>query len=249
MRLLKRILAGIVGGAIGGALVGVGESIVIALATDATEYWAFAFGAVSYALFGAAIGAGWGFVAGLFARSDDSGPTLATAAGITAALLGAVIARFRIIRDLFAESLAIASKNGIVVHVGLLVGAVVVFFLVRALLGASSRRRATAAVGVRWLGGLGVVSAAVSLVLTLVAGAGEPKEPTTPVTAKGPNVILIIADTLRADHTGPYGGHGVRPRPWTAGQGRRRIRDALFELLVDAAVGRDDPHVAVPVVA
>lgn len=204
MQALKKIPAAILGGFVGGSLVGLLEALVVAMTGGAEEFGVFRFGAISYGLIGAAIGAGGGVASVVLPfLARDGAAAAALAGGGVAALLGLAVTRFRIVRDVFAESLPIASGQGIAVHLGLLVGALLVLWLVRRLLLSISR------------GGGGILSSAVAAVLLVVTGvaatavldatATGKSAPTTPGSAQGPNVILIIADTLRADHLGSYG--------------------------------------------
>ncbi len=204
MQRLSKIPAAVLGGFFGGALAGLVEAIVIAWG-GGEEFGVFRFAAISYGLIGAVIGGGVGLgtvILPLLAR--DARSAAALAAGSSAALLGLAVARFRIVRDVFAEHLPIGTSQGMMVHGGLLVGGLVVLLLVRALVLRLSRREST---------GIGACAAlAIALVLVgFVATAGldmmtaEATPPQAPGTAQGPNVILIIADTLRADHIGAYG--------------------------------------------
>lgn len=205
MSFVTRLIAGALGGFAGGALAGIGESAVIAATSDITEYWLFFFGAATYGLIGAGIGAGWSIVCGVLPRLRTNEASAASSAGLTAALLGIVVGRFRIIRDAFGESLPLVSGAGIAVHVGLLVGALVVYVLISAVLRRSTARRGpvgatlVAAIAALALGG------AASVVANVVGVGSSQRAAIAPSTAKGPNVILIIADTLRADHVGAYG--------------------------------------------
>lgn len=209
MSFVVRVIAGILGGFSGGALAGIGESLVIAATSQITEYWLFFFGAASYGLIGAGIGAGWSVVSGALPRLRSAEASAASSAALTAALLGLVVGRFRVVRDAFGESLPLLSGTGLAVHAGLLVGAAVVYLAVSAAVRRSAGRRgpvgatAVAAVGVLIAGAL------ISLLTNLVAGGPAEKPSAVSSTAKGPNVLLIIADTLRADHVGAYGARDV----------------------------------------
>lgn len=204
MHALKKIPAAMFGGFVGGSLVGLLEALVVAMTGGAEEFGVFRFGAISYGLIGSAIGAGGGVASVVLPfLARDGAAAAALAGGGVAALLGLAVTRFRVVRDVFAESLPIASGQGIAVHLGLAVGALLVLWLVRRLLLAMSR------------GGGGILSSAVAAVVLVVTGiaatavldatATGKSVPSTPGSAQGPNVILIIADTLRADHLGSYG--------------------------------------------
>jgi arylsulfatase A-like enzyme len=225
MQAFQKIPSAVLGGFVGGCLVGLAEAVVIAVAGGGDEYGVFRFGAISYGLIGAALGAGVGVgtsILTFFARDARSAGALA--AGGVAALLGLAVARFRIVRDVFAESLPIASGQGLAVHAGLLVGAVVVLWLVRRLVLATSRE-----------GSAGIVSSAVLAVALVGVGSGATAVldgmttakpvPSQPGTAQGPSVILIIADTLRADHIGAYGSKATK----TPGMDRLARDGVVFE--------------------
>lgn len=210
MKFLMKILAGALGGFVGGSIVGLLEAVVIAYAGGGEEYGVFRFASVSYGIIGAVGGAGIGFgtvILPFLAR--DSRAAAAFSAGSVAALLGLAVARFRIVRDLFAESLPITSTEGLVVHGALVVGALLVLFAVRGLLLSLSREGSSGFVSVALISVLcvGVGSTATSTLDAMMTGQAPP---VAPGTAQGPNVILIIADTLRADFVGAYGSKATK---------------------------------------
>jgi len=225
MQAFLKIPSAILGGFVGGVIVGLVEAALIAYGGGGQEYGAFRFAAISYGILGAALGGGIGVASAVLAfLARDARAAGALSAGAVAALLGFAVSRFRIVRDLFAESLPIASSQGLMVHAGLLVGALLVLLLVRRLVLSISRE-----------GGAGIVSSAVLAALLVAGGAatsagldrmttGGPA-PTVPATAKGPSVILIIADTLRADRVGAYGSTTTR----TPGMDRLAKDGVLFE--------------------
>ncbi len=204
MDFVKRVAAGLLGGFVGGAVVGVAEAVVVSLVSGPSEYWVFVFGAISYGFFGAVMGAGFGVAVSIVRVVRTEPAVMGAACGVVVALLGLVVGRFRIIRDVFGESLPIASPAGIGVHVGLLVGALVCFLIFRALLAGAAARRGVFGAGLRWGGTLVAGAFVVAVVLNVVAGGDDVAE-AGPATADGPNALLIIVDTLRADHIGPYG--------------------------------------------
>lgn len=210
MQALLKIVSSVFGGFVGGSLIGLLEGVVIAYAGGGEEYGVFRFGAISYGIIGALMGGGIGLgtvVLPFLGRN----PRLAGAfsGGSVAALLGLAVARFRVVRDLYAESLPIGSTEGLVVHLALLVAALLVLWAVRRLI-----------LSVSGENGAGIVAAAVLSVVcvgvgsTATAGlnmlAQGKSVPTAPGTAQGPSVILIIADTLRADHVGAYGSTATK---------------------------------------
>ncbi len=166
------------------------------------------FASVSYGLFGSLMGIGGAVALSVVPVLRSQVLVLASAAAAAAAALGMVVSRFRIIRDLFGESLAMASAAGIAVHLGVLVGGALFALVIWQTVAASGERRGAIAAGLRFASALVVAAVALSLGLNAVVG-GEPQAAVGAASAKGPNVLLIIADTLRADHTGPYGASDV----------------------------------------
>jgi len=204
MNFVTRLIAGILGGFAGGALAGIGESVVIAATSEITEYWLFLFGAASYGLIGAAIGGGWSVVSGILPPLRSKEASAASSTALPAALLGLVVGRFRIIRDVFSESLPLLSGTGIGVHVGLLVGAGLVYLLVAGAVRRGASRRGPIGATLRASIAVLAVGALASVAANVAVGGGAQPSAESPSTAKGPNVILIIADTLRADHVSVY---------------------------------------------
>ncbi len=204
-----RLIAGLIAGFAGGAVAGLGESAVIASTSELTEYWLFLFGALSYGAIGSAIGAGWAVVSAIVPGWRSGIDATARSAGLTAALLGLVVARFRVVRDAFGESLPLLSTTGVAVHVGLVLGAVVLYAIVAAWLRSRASRRGPVAGAAGAAAGTLALGALVAGVLTAILGGEAPEAARTAAGAKGPNVVLIIVDTLRADHIGSYGAKNV----------------------------------------
>ncbi len=74
--------------------------------------------------------------------------------------------------------------------------------------------------------------------------------PCPTVVPEGPSVILIMVDTLRADHLSSLRVQRDRDAgDRRACRRRHAFRAYLLASVVDAAVGRDDPHLALSVVA
>ncbi len=209
MEFVNRVIAGTLGGFVGGALAGLGEAATIAAFGGAEEFGAFFFAALAYGLFGAAVGGGWALAASIVPfLGAEAGAVLGTGGGLAIAALGFVVSRFRVTRDVFGESLPIASATGILVHLLLLGLAVALFIAVRRSLTRAAGSRGATAAGLRWALGCVATAAVLTVALNAVlAGGGDETFPSG--TAQGANVILIIADTLRPDYTGPYGAQTV----------------------------------------
>ena len=198
---LRSVGAGIAGGLLAGATVGLVEALTSwTLAHGAGELPPVAWALVVYGLIGAAGGLGLGIVAAVV-RTDGFGLALAT----IGAVLGFVVARFRIVRDVFLEQLP-TGPVPLAVQLAALAATIVLAFLVwRALRGADARGRAFTRPGVA-LGVILVVAGVWSVATRVLATSHvPPAPPRVAAPANVPNVILIGVDTLRADHLGAYG--------------------------------------------
>jgi arylsulfatase A-like enzyme len=203
---VRKLGAGFAGGLLAGALVGGVEAIV--------AWWSRAGGAtlpplgwavVVYGLVGAVAGLGAGMVA-LVLRTGAFGLAL----GGIAAGLGFVVGRFRIIRDVFLEQAPHGLVPTLVQVAALIAVAAAAIAIWRALRDADERRGALTRPGVA-----ATLVAVVGLGWMLVAGAIGSREPPAPpptgtAAAGSPNVLLVVVDTLRADHLSSYGYSAIR---------------------------------------
>lgn len=201
------VLAAILGGAWGGAVVGLVEAGLTATAGAGEEYWLFPYAVVSYGLIGMLLGLGYSVLALAAGRSSRMGRD---AFGVSAAVallpLGIAVARYHVVQRIFHEELITLSATGLAVHLGVLLGVGAVALLVMY----------AGRVVQRHQRGLLVGATGLLLCLGITSGAAVLASPrtvesevarSTPAAAKGhPNIILIIADTLRADAVGSYGG-------------------------------------------
>jgi arylsulfatase A-like enzyme len=201
------------GGAWGGVAAGVLEAATIASTSGALGEFGFVpYAVIGYALLGAVIGAG--VAIGLAILRRVIGARLPTGFGLAAAAafasLAVIVGQYHVNLRLFHEELSPFTAGGAAAYAGLLllaaVGAALALVVGRRL--GRSRRPSAFAAGAL----LGVV------VLALVVGRlrtpsdtlrGQP--PTARPPAGAPNVILIIADTLRADALSAYGGPVATP--------------------------------------
>jgi len=198
----RAIGAGLAGGLLAGALVGAVEAMASwAHGHGAGELPALAWAMIAYGGFGALGGIGAGVVAAVLG-TDGFGLALA---GILAGL-GFVVGRFRVIRDVFLEQ---APHGGLAMAVqaaALLATVAVAVTIWWRLRGADARR----AFITRPLVAAGLV-AVLAAAWTAASGSLAPPPAPAPATtaaappANAPNVVLIVADTLRADHLGCYG--------------------------------------------
>ena len=204
---LRPLGAGIAGGLLAGAAVGVLEALASWFgAHGAGDLPAIGWALAVYGLVGAVGGLGAGIVAAVL-RTDGFGLALA---GVGAGL-GFVVARFRIIRDVFLEQLPPGPLTLVAQLVGLLLTVAVAVLVWRALRGADARRG--------WLTRPGVAAGLVAVLAMLWAGGARvlarPAVPVVPpraaaAPAGAPNVVLLMIDTLRADRLGVYGNAGAK---------------------------------------
>ena len=202
----RAIGAAVAGGLLAGAAVGATEALAAWMhAHGAGEPPALGWALVAYGLVGGGLGLGAGVLAAVLG-TDGFGLGLA---GVGAAL-GFAVARFRVIRDVFLEQLP-PGPVPLFVQLGALAAvAAAGFALWRALRGADGRRAPLTRP---------VVAGVVVLLLAAAAAGGArlwPAPPAAAVAARAaapagaPNVLLIMVDTLRADHLSCYGSTRVR---------------------------------------
>ncbi|TMB17313.1 MAG: sulfatase, partial [Deltaproteobacteria bacterium] len=203
---MRALGGGIAGGLLAGAAVGTAEALGGWLhAHGIGELPALAWALVAYGAVGGALGLGAGLAAALV---GGEGFPVAFAGVGTA--LGLAFARFRIVRDVFLERLP-QGPGPLLVQAGAAViagGLAVVVW--RALGGAETRGRVFTRPGRT---GVGVLLLAVVWggASRLVPVAQYPPPPARPAAPAGaPNVVLIVVDTLRADHLSCYGYTGIR---------------------------------------
>lgn len=203
-RLMTSAGAGLGAGVLAGILIGLTEAFVIGsggFGEDSQVLW---FGPLVYALILGGLGAVGGAVLSILPMSEDEIRSWVPALGLTATLLpfGLMITIFRLRRDVYLEQMP-----PMPVLLGVLAGAAVlaVLFLT---------------VGRRFFGsGAGAIARPVPALglLVVVMGLGALLGPSSakempPVRAEipaeiadKPNVVLVVVDTLRADHLGAYG--------------------------------------------
>lgn len=199
---LHRALAGPIGGAWGGALVGLTEAALIAAtAGPADEYWLFPYAVLSYGALGALLGAAAGMVAGLVGPRGwrEAAAVAAIASALSITLLGTFVVRYHVIQRVFHETLANTSTVGLSVNLGILgacavVGAAFAAFLRLAVARPHGLGLATGALAV-----IAAVTAVGAAAMAATTADAPAVRRTSPRAAGLPNIVLIIADTLRAD--------------------------------------------------
>ena len=198
--------AGLAGGLLAGALVGAAEALAAWVHVHGPgELPALGWAVAAYGAAGAGLGLGAGMVASVLG-TDGFGLALA---GVGTALAFAVV-RYRVIRDVLLEQAPRGLLPLLVQAGALALAALAALLLWRALRGADQRRRALTRPGIAatvvaflaaaWAGGARLVP----------APGPAPAPPRLVAPAGAPNVLLIMVDTLRADHLSCYGSTSVR---------------------------------------
>jgi arylsulfatase A-like enzyme len=190
-----------------GAIVGLAETaVVVATTAPAEEYWLLPYAVVSYGLLGALLGLAYAVAvvaANVVSIGTDRNP-FGGAAAWSLFLLGCAVMRYHVIQRMFHEELVMFSISGLITHLAIIVTVGGLALLVR--------RGGTILLRHR----RGLLTAAAGLVLCLVISSGaavlaSPGASEPPVRRGGrlasgrPNIVLIIADTLRADALSCYG--------------------------------------------
>lgn len=201
-------------GALAGLLVGVAEGLVVVWQGHGrTGPWVVAYGAIAYAIFFALAGAGGGAASAWLGRlmkraAYPEDVAWARGAAFFAAACAFGLTAFHIRRDVFDETLRWASPSGLGVALGCAAGAGLLYLGLAALLRVVARR---APFLLRAAGTPAAVAGAIAVLVPLTLGIGEPARAnaTGPAAATPPagagNVLVIVVDTLRADHLPSYG--------------------------------------------
>ncbi len=211
-RVRLALALGLGAGVVAGVVIGAAETAAIAregLGGEAQVLW---YAPLAYAAFLGLLGAAGGLVFGLLPLESDElrgwTPTLVWLGG--ALPLAFAIALFRVRRDLFHEQpiplpwLAALAVGGLALALALLLLGRRVFVS-----RAGALMRPLPALGL-----LALVCAGGALAAARVAPAPPPPAaapPVPPALAARPNLILIIVDTLRADHLSCYGSTNATP--------------------------------------
>ncbi|MEZ4332480.1 MAG: sulfatase-like hydrolase/transferase [Myxococcota bacterium] len=212
-RLWRSASAGCFAGVTAGLLLGLGEALVVrhgGLGAEAQVFW---YGPLLWA----AVLGGLSILGGLFLavlpmdREEIGSWVPRLGLGACLVPFGLFVVLFRLRRDVYLEQMP-----PLPVALGVLAGGAVVLALIlgplRLVLAPIAKRLASPlaplavlVVGVFGLGG------ALSLAFAPPAPAPAPDRPITSALAARPNVILVMVDTLRADHLSCYGGPVATP--------------------------------------
>ncbi|MDG2303120.1 MAG: sulfatase-like hydrolase/transferase [Candidatus Binatia bacterium] len=210
-RLLASAGAGLGAGVLAGIVIGLTEAFVIGAGGFGEDSQVLWFGPLVYALLLGGLGAVGGAVLSVLPMRIDEVRSWVPALGLTATLIpfGLMIAIFRLRRDVYLEQMP-----PVPVLLGVLGGAAVLVIL---LLTVGRRFFGSPAGAIaRPLPAVGLLVVVMGLG-ALLGPAESPVQP--PVRAEipahlqdKPNVVLVIVDTLRADHLGSYGDpRGLSP--------------------------------------
>jgi arylsulfatase A-like enzyme len=204
-RLLHFLVAGALGGALAGALVGIAEATLIVTASGSPEeYWLFPFGLFYYGILGAGIGAALAVLATTFV--EDAAGVVGLAAAVAFVPLLFAVGRYHVVQRVFHEELVTQSATGLAVHAGLLAAAIglsaIAFFALRSV---ARRQRGFAILVATLLAGL-AISAAVATATSTGSAVDIMRSASR---QQGVNVVMIIADTLRADAFAQRSGQDV----------------------------------------
>ena len=210
---------GFAGGCLGGAVMGAAEGWwVLAHASGGQTVGVLGYAMLLYGAAGAAmglcIGAAFAIAGRVFRRDTSDGKVYAAVTALVIVIYTCAFWRFLIWRDVFLEKVPWASLKWrgwqAAIFLGCAVLVLLFWKLVGRLLDIVSKRFVLRA----WF------MPAVILVVSLVlfgwaygmrgAGAHAPG-PAGKTAPKGPNVLLVMVDTLRADRCDPYGAKGMTP--------------------------------------
>jgi len=205
--------AGAVAGATLAALVvGLGEALLVTVERHlGLDHGLLFFAILFYGLTGVAAGVVLGIVVPLIGVRRG-GTAYAVSGALTLSAFVTVIGRFRVFRDVLHETFDGQWISRPMFQLGSLLVAMVLAALTFAVFRALGRREGVAtALGTAL--GLLVVGSAASGAALLVYGT-PPSIAHSPLASRasayGPNVILIMVDTLRADHLSCYGYDAIR---------------------------------------
>jgi arylsulfatase A-like enzyme len=209
-RMLEGAGMGFGAGVLAGIVIGVIESLVIANGGFGAEAQVLWYGPLAYALFLGGLALVGGAVLGVLPMDREEIHSWVPPLGLAATLIpfGLAITVFRLKRDVYLEQMPPAP-----VLLGVLAGAALLALLLLTL----GRRFFAARPGMiaRPLPAIGILVTVMVIGAIAAARVGGP----SPESARGeipaalrqsPNVILVMVDTLRADHLSCYGSEQVK---------------------------------------
>lgn len=219
------------GGCVAGALMGAGEDrwlraiSAVSVAPGAAGY-AMALYGLAGLVGGLAVGAGIILVRRWFGRAGATrGSVFTVTAGLMLVFAGYPLAKHLLARDVFMQRMQWGSPEGLMWQAMLLTGFCGLYFGLT--LGASRLLdRAPDWVAGPWFAPLVVAIASTALLLVPAADADDGGAARTGEVPEGPNIVLVMADTLRADVTDPVSEPGLTPNLASLASQGVRFRNA-----------------------
>ncbi|MCA9607388.1 MAG: sulfatase-like hydrolase/transferase, partial [Myxococcales bacterium] len=214
-KVARGLVIGLGAGLVAGAIVGLGEGVAVVVDGGGRGgYGVLAYGAVAYGIFCAVGGAAFMAVSAWVGRKQrrEAVPEPQAYGRLVALIVAALafgLSVFRIRRDVFHEEFAFKSKEGMLLAAACFAGGVVLYFLL-----STAFRLWTSGRAGRWMlkawGSPAFVAVLVAVLIGTTVAAGEPAMANghgthPPAPSGAPNVILIVVDTMRADHLPAYG--------------------------------------------
>ncbi len=197
-KLIVAALVGAFAGAASGGVLGLGESVLVtSTSAAAEEYWLFLFAVLAYGAVGALFGAGAALAWQALRRGKAGNFELVQlGAGLGFLFPALFVTRYHVSKRIFNEQLGLATASDILAHFLIVISVVLAAIVLVGLMRLVFRRIGTAGPAVAF-----VALAGVGLVVGVVAGGSADAAPKR--TASGdrskPNVIVVLADTLRSD--------------------------------------------------
>jgi len=213
-RLVDYVLTGLGGGMAAGLVLGVAEAIVVVTQMQPPrDFFVLGWGAIASSAVWACIGAAMGIVfwaAGrvLRLRAAERSRRYAFVAASLFSGFGMVVTWFRLYRDVFHENIRPRDPVGMLTLVLLALGFGGLFLLLRWALGALTRAKAGRFLLRPW-GTPAAVGAAVLCIVVSGLVLGEDDAHANGTSGRPaqnrPNIVLVMVDTVRADHLDLYG--------------------------------------------
>jgi len=208
--MFKRIGLGMASGLIAGALIGLAEAMYILASASTGEYGALVYATVLYGILGALGGAGIGggvwALSLVFSKLSDAIGYAVGFLGIFCGL-GLVITRYVVNKTVYLEQGVPLSGMAVILCAYVFIGVVGLWIGHIMLTQTPFKILLTLRGTVAAYGGLLLLTAVFSFSPNQAQRAGvlAPDRPADEALMARPNLLLIMVDTLRADHLGAYG--------------------------------------------
>jgi arylsulfatase A-like enzyme len=208
--------APIAGATIAALAVGLGEATLVAVERHlGLDPGLLFFAVLFYGLAGVTIGVGAAVALAAAGRALGRAVTppvaYAVSGAATLSVLVTIIGRFRVFRDVLHETFDGQIMSARTFQLGSLAAFLVLFLLAFVILRLIARKPGPATSAVAVLAGLVVALVGAGTAMRLVPPPVMHVRPASGPIPSGPSVILIMADTLRADHLSCYGSANRTP--------------------------------------